>query len=52
MIHSRPMYALDSREDVTYSPPGSTGSFQFPCRDPAGGPAGINLTNAVALTLQ
>jgi len=46
------MYELESREDVTYPPPGSTWSFQFLYRDPAGGPAGFNLTNAVELTLQ
>jgi len=46
------MHTLDSREDVTYPPPGSTWSFQFLYRDPAGGPAGFNLTNAVELTLQ
>ena len=46
------MYQLDSREDVTYPPQGSTWSFQFLYRDLAGGPAGFNLTNAVELTLK
>lgn len=31
---------------------GTTWSFQFVYRDPVGGPAGFNLTNAVAITLQ
>lgn len=45
-------HSLDSRADVIYPPAGSTWSFQFLYRDPAGGPSGINLTNAVELTLQ